>query len=225
MISSRVQGTMSSSEILEIGRALAAAGHIVAGDGNISRRANEDLFEITCSGINKGQMDLRDLALIRTHTGAVAAGPLSRRPSSELALHREVYLRCPEARFVAHAHPKTATAWSLTGLGHLPGALLPEVILATGRIPIAPYARPGTPAMAEVIRPYLPGCRIIILARHGALVWGATSEEVVWGMDRLEQVCSVLLMARQLGLPLSDLPAEEIEALHELRGKLGPKIL
>jgi L-fuculose-phosphate aldolase len=213
---------MRSNEILEIGRALSTAGHIVAGDGNISCRVTEDLFEITCSGVNKGRITLEDLVLIQTWSGAVAAGA---RPSSELALHREVYLRCPGAKFVAHAHPKAATAWSLTGLSHLPDKLLPEVILAAGKIPIAPYARPGTQAMAEVIRPYLPGCRIIILARHGALVWGETSEEVVWGMDRLEQVCSVLLMARQLGLPISELPAEEIEALTTLREKLGPTIL
>lgn len=215
----------------EIGKFLANKGHIVAGDGNISGRIPDASYiKITRSSVNKGQLN-SDIDFIYVDIDGKIPKNYAEyykkynvKPSSELALHLEVYQKCPEAQYVAHAHPINTIAWSLSGLIELPMDILPEVILACGKIPIAPYARPGSPEMADVIRPFLPECRIIILERHGALVWGETAEEVMWGMDRLEQICKILYMARQMRFGVS-LPTSEIEALKEMRKKLGPKIL
>jgi L-fuculose-phosphate aldolase len=215
----------------EIGKFLANKGYVVAGDGNISGKLPDaSHIEITRSGVNKGQLNSDTDFIVIGVDGKISKNDAEYyerynvKPSSELALHLEVYKKCPAANFVAHAHPINAIVWSLSGLTELPTHILPEVILACGKIPIAPYARPGTPEMADAIRPFLPECRIIILERHGALVWGETSEEVMWGMDRLEQICTILYMVRQSRFATS-LPALEIEALKEMRKKLGPKIL
>ena len=116
-------------------------------------------------------------------------------------MHLAVYRSCPEARAVVHAHPPTAIAWSLArpGLDFLPSDALPEVILAAGSIPFVPYARPGTAAMGEVLAPFLPENRLMVLARHGALAWGGTLEEAHNGMERLEHACQILKAAGELG--------------------------
>ena len=50
---------------------------------------------------------------------------------------------------------------------------------AAGRVPIVPYARPGTEEMGSVLVPYLPAHRLLLLSRHGALAWGESMEEAV----------------------------------------------
>jgi L-fuculose-phosphate aldolase len=124
---------------------------------------------------------------------------------------------------VVHAHPPTAIAWSLArpDLDALPDEAMPEVILAAGRIPIAPYARPGTAAMGEAIQPFLPAHRLMILARHGALAWGEDLEEAVLGMERLEHVAQILKSAHELG-GATPLPPGEVAALRAMREAQGP---
>jgi L-fuculose-phosphate aldolase len=78
--------------------------------------------------------------------------------------------------------------------------------------------------MGTNLHPYLPTCRALIMARHGALCWGETLEEAYNGMERIEHSALILKSAQELG-GLTTLPAQEVAALRELRKKLGEKIL
>ena len=148
------------------------------------------------------------------------------KPSTELALHLEVYKRCPEARAVVHAHPPTAIAWTVarTDLEQLPVDSVGEVILATGGIPIVPYATPGTEELANAIGKFLPVRRALILARHGALTWGTSLQEAYNGMERIEHSALILFRATQLG-GLTPLPHKELKRLEAMREKMGPTLL
>lgn len=141
-------------------------------------------------------------------------------------MHLAIFRACPEARAVVHAHPPTAIAWTVAqpGLAQLSGDALPEVVLAAGAIPIVPYARPGTPAVGESLRAYLPAHRALVLARHGAVCWGESAEEAYGGMERIEHVAQILKAAHELG-GVTALPSEEVAALAGLRAKLGPRLL
>ena len=147
-------------------------------------------------------------------------------PSSEKIMHLEVYKSCPEAQSVVHAHPPHAIAFTVAmpHLTELPAECLSEVILAAGRIPVVPYARPSTAAMGTELLPFLPDCRLLILSRHGALSWGEDMDEAYRGMERLEHCAQILYLAKSMG-PLSTLPSEEVEALKLMRKKIGPKTL
>lgn len=120
----------------------------------------------------------------------------------------------------------TAIAWSVARpeLAELPSKCLSEVILACGRIPIVPYARPGTQLMGENLAPFLPECRVMILSRHGALSWGESLDEAYNGMERVKHSAQILRDAVALG-GLTELPAQEVEALRELRHQLGYRTL
>lgn len=202
-------------------RRLHARNLLAAADGNISVRFADDRIAMTPAGVNKYHLAPEQVAFLRLD-GTILSGA----PSSERAMHLHVYRRCPEARVVVHAHPPTAIAWTLAepDAEELPADALPEVILAAGRIPIVPYARPGTEAMGEALGPFLPAHRLLLLARHGALAWGASLEEAVNGIERVEHAALILKAARELG-GAKPLPEDERRALHALRAKGGPRLL
>lgn len=194
---------------------------LAAADGNISFRESDSKIWITPSGVAKSEMHEGDISCV-TLENQILRG----RPSGERLMHLAIYKAVPEAKAVVHAHPPHAIAWSLAhpGLTELPSDVLPEVILAVGGIPIAPYARPGTQDMGDVLRPYLPKHRVLVLARHGCIAWGESLEEAYAGMERVEHSAHILWLAHTLGKPQA-LPSSEIKALRELREQLGPKIL
>ncbi len=58
-------------------------------------------------------------------------------------MHLTVYEMRPEIRAVVHAHPPVATGFATAGRP-LNLALLPEVIIGLGCVPLADYGLPGT---------------------------------------------------------------------------------
>jgi L-fuculose-phosphate aldolase len=194
---------------------------LAAADGNVSVLLADGRIAITPSGVAKARMAPGDLAFL-DRDGTILAG----RPSTERLMHLAVYRACPEARAVVHAHPPTAIAFSLAfpAMTHLPADALPELILAAGSIPVAPYARPGTAAMGEQLLPFLPEHRLLILARHGALAWGETLEEAYNGMERVEHACQILKAAVELG-GAQPLPEAELHALRQARAQGGRRLL
>lgn len=194
---------------------------LAAADGNISCRVGDNSVLITPSGMAKAYMRPEDMALMCLD-GRILEG----KPSSEKMMHLEVYCQCPDAKAVIHAHPPTAIAWSIAQpeLAFLPSHALSEVILSCGDIPFVPFARPGTQAMGDHLKHFLPQFRALILSRHGALTWGESLEEAWRGMERIEHSAEILWKAHMLG-GLTFLPDEEIAALRAIRQRIGNRLL
>lgn len=215
---------MNEREILESLCAACRRLHdrnlLAAGDGNLSARLPDGRIAMTPSGVAKAWIGPGDFTYLDPD-GTILQG----RPSSERLMHLAIYETCPEARVVVHAHPPMAIAWTLArpDLKELPAEALPEVILGAGSIPIVPYARPGTAALGEALKPFLPAHRLLVLARHGAVCWGEDLAEAMGGIERLEHVAQILKAAVELG-GLSPLPGEELAALRRIREELGPRI-
>lgn len=206
--------------ICDVCARLHARNLLAACDGNVSVRLDDRRVAITPTGTGKARLAPADMAFF-TLDGTVLSG----KPSSEGLMHLAIYRACPEARAIVHAHPPTAIAWTLARpeLRELPAEALPELILATGRIPVVPYARPGTRDLGEALLPFLPGHRLLVLARHGAVCWGEDLEEAYLGMERVEHVAQILKAAVELG-GISSLDAAELDLLRDARAKLGPRI-
>lgn len=210
-----------STAIVDVCRALNAKGYLAAADGNVSYRISDEEILITPAGLNKARMRPEDMAVI-TLDNRIVRG----KPSTERLMHLAVFQACPKAKVVVHAHPPTAIAWTIArpDLKELPAGSLSELILALGAVPIVPYARPGTATMGDVLKPHLPQRRGFILARHGALSWGEDVEEAFNGMERIEHTAVILKSAQELG-GITELPAEEIAVLREMRAKIGERSL
>ncbi len=214
-------GEKPREHIVEVCRRLNLRNMLAAADGNVSLRLADDDILITPSGRNKAYIGPVDIATI-TLDNQILDGV----PSGERLMHLEIYRRVKEARAIVHAHPPTAIAWSIAfpKAKELPSGCMSELILALGTVPIAPYARPGTQSMGDVLAPFLPKSRVLILGRHGALSWGEDLEEAYNGMERLEHTCQILKSAHELG-GITELPAEEITVLREMRSRIGNRSL
>ena len=206
--------TQAASTVEAI-RTLWQKGFLAAGDGNFSFKVGDECF-ITPSGVRK--CDLEPERFVSLEDGAGA--------SSEALMHKTVFESAPKAKVVFHAHPPTAIAYSIaSNEKRLPNNLMSELILSVGEMPIANYARPGSENMGNVLRPYLPHSRVIILKHHGALSWGESVDEALNGMERLEHTCEILLKIKGFGGAKAVLPDQEVEWLKQKRKKLGERTL
>lgn len=207
---------VSLAHVVEIARRLHAKSYLAAFDGNISFRTAENLVAITPTACAKAYMRPEDMCLMALD-GRVLFGE----PSSEKWMHLEIYKRVNRAQAVVHAHPPQAIAWSLAHPEDrfLPTRVLSELVLAVGAVPIVPFQIPGTASMGEALHEFLPDHQALILARHGALAWGASLDEAYFGIERLEHAATVLLAARQLG-PLREMGDEAFRSLSEMRAKM-----
>jgi L-fuculose-phosphate aldolase len=168
---------------------------VAATDGNLSARTAGGSILVTRSGVSKGRMTAADILDVAADGTALSGGG---RPSTELAMHLAVYRLRTDAGAVVHAHPVHATAFAVAGIP-LDEDLLPEVIVALGSIPLAPYATPSTPEVPASLEPLLAAHDAILLANHGALTIGATVDDACMKMEKLEHAARIMLLTRFLG--------------------------
>jgi L-fuculose-phosphate aldolase len=110
-----------------------------------------------------------------------------------------------------HAHPPTATGFAVAGESFV-APVLPEVILQMRAIPLVPYARPGTDALADLFDPLLDDHDAFLMANHGATTLGATLDQAHQRMESLEHAARILLVAKTLGR-VNELSAADVQAL------------
>jgi len=211
--------TQAASTLRAI-QTLWSKNYLAAGDGNFSFKVDSQIW-ISPSGVRKCELNPEDF--VKLEVGEVGA---KRKPSSESLMHQTVFQNAEKAKVVFHAHPPAAIAYSIaTKEKAVPNNLMSELILSVGEIPIADYARPGSQEMGEVLKPYLPQSRVMILKHHGAISWGETVEEALNGMERLEHTCEILLKVNSFGGVASTLTADEVGWLIEKRKELGERTL
>lgn len=143
-VTKRAAQTQSEYElkrlICRVGQLMYARQYVVACEGNLSARLGPDRILLTPAGACKGHLVPEDLLMVDMH-GSVIQG--NGRPSSEMQMHLLYYRLRMDIQAVCHAHPHTATGFATAGRA-LEAAVLPEVVVGLGKIPLAPYGTPGT---------------------------------------------------------------------------------
>jgi len=184
-------------EICKVGRWMYERGHIVACEGNLSVRLEDGRILATPTCMNKGMLEPEDL-VVTDPDGKHLSGV--RRCSSELAIHLLYYRMRPDVNAVCHGHPPTATGFAVAGRG-LNRALLPEVIVGLGQIPLVQYATPGTPELSDAIEPFVPHYDAVLLANHGAVTCGPDLLTAFFRMETIEHCAKITLAAEMAGEP------------------------
>jgi L-fuculose-phosphate aldolase len=188
--------------ILQAGRRLHEKGYTAANDGNISCLVAPGEIWATPTGVSKGYMN-EDMLIKVDQGGGVLEGSWA--PSTELMMHLRVYQENPNARAAIHAHSPIATAFACAGIA-LDQPVLAEAATLLGPIPVAPFAMPGTSAVADSIAPYLRDYRGVLLANHGVLTWGPSLTEALYRMERVEYVAALLMRTGYLPQPAKQIP-------------------
>ena len=122
-------------DIIRIGQLVYQKGWVAANDGNISIRLGPDRVLCTPTGVSKGMMQPDDLIVCDMQGNKVEG---ARERTSEIMMHLTIYSLRPDAMGVVHTHPPVATGFAATGRA-LNQAILPEVVVNLGCIPLAAY--------------------------------------------------------------------------------------
>lgn len=201
--------------ICEIGRRMYAKDLIAANEGNLSIRLGDRLLA-TPTGLCKGFMKPEDL-VVTDLEGRQVEG--RRKVSSEILMHVVVYRHRPDVLAVCHGHPVYATAHAVAGIP-LTEALMAEVVVTLGCVPVAPYGTPSTQDLADSLIELVPLHDAILLANHGAITCGKDLERAFFRMEILEHYAKIAILTKVLGRQTL-LSRGEVDRLFDARGKYG----
>lgn len=203
-------------DICETGRRVYAKNFAAANEGNISIRISDDRVLVTPTLTCKGFMTPGDICTVDMD-GTQVAGTKKR--TSEVKLHLEIYKRRTDVKSVVHCHPPHATAFGVAR-EPIPNCVLPEPDIFLGEVPIAPYETPGSKQFAETILPFVETTNTIILANHGTVSYESTVERAYWLTEILDAYCRILILAKQIGR-VQYVPLDKGKELLDLRKEWG----
>jgi L-fuculose-phosphate aldolase len=188
--------------------------YVAAQDGNISARLPDGTIMCTPTRCNKGFAKAEDMIVIDAKGNKLRG---QRKPSSEMAMHLLIYEMRPDIQAVVHAHPAHATAYAAAGIS-LNKALISEVVLSLGCIPLTAYGTPGTHELTDSLKPYIKDYDAMLLANHGVVTYGTDLEDAFNRMDTVEHFAKISMYTRILGQERL-LTSEEVEKLWVQRQK------
>jgi L-fuculose-phosphate aldolase len=205
-------------DIVEVGRLVYQKGWVAANDGNISIRMDRQRILATPTGVSKGRMHPDDLIIVDMKGNKIEG---RKERTSEILMHLTIYEMRPDIHSVVHAHPPVATGFASAGRP-LNMALLPEVIIGLGCVPLANYGLPGTPELTEPMLPYIPKYEAIMMGNHGAVCYGEDVFKAFFRMETVEHFARISLVAELLG-GARPLPRLEVDKLFDSRTRYGVK--
>ena len=205
------------AEIIRTGRKLWDRQYVDGNGGNLSVRLGAEFVLCTPTMLSKADLEVADICLSDLN-GKILAG--DRTLTSELLLHLEIYKANPQARAVVHCHPPYATAFAITGTVP-PNGLIPEYEVFIGPAAVAPYETPGTQAFAETVLPFVAEHNTILLKNHGVVCWSDTVTHAEWLAEIMDTYCKTILIAKQIGEPLSVIPDDKIDDILRRKQWMG----
>jgi L-fuculose-phosphate aldolase len=192
-------------DIVDVARALDAAGLMPNKSGNVSCRSGSG-FLITPSGVPYA--DLTSAQVVEMPLPARAEPTGGPRPSSEWRLHAAIYAARPEVAAIIHTHSPRATALACAGQG-IP-AFHYMIALAGGEVRCVPYATFGSDELAAQAVRGLQERRAVMLANHGVVAVGVSLRRAQAVAVEVENMAGQYLDLLAAGLEPRILDDEEL---------------
>ena len=209
-------------EICRIGRSLFERGYVHATAGNISLRLDNGIL-ITPSDACLGFLDPARIAQINLN-GQQQGGD---RASKTLALHQAIYRASrpflPDTSCIIHTHSTFCVSLSLNSkAAELIPPITPYFVMKVGHVPLIPYGRPGSPAVADQVAESITAygqsgriLRAVMLARLGPNVWHDSPSAAMGVLEELEETAKLISIT---GSPIPELAGPDIEELRKTFG-------
>lgn len=202
------------AELCRLGREMLARNLTTGSGGNLSvydRR--QDRVYITPSGVAYMAMTADDI-VVCDGDGKVVEG--ARRPSSELGFHLALYHHREDIGAVVHTHSVFATTLACMHREIPPVHYL--VGFAGPKVPLAPYATFGTPALARAITDTIGASNAILLANHGLVAIGANLSAAFDVAEEIELVARIYYQTLVAGEPRLLSESQMTEVLEKFKG-------
>jgi len=204
--------------ICDMGHRMWAKNYVDGNGGNFTVRVGDNLVLSSPTLISKGFMTPEDMCLIDLDGNQLAG---IRKRTSEAKTHLAIMKAQPKAKACVHAHPPHATAFAVAGVVP-PTCMIPEAEVFLGQIGYAPYATPGSPAVADEVARIAVDHYSVLMENHGVIVWGKDVEDAYWKLENTDSYCQVIWIASQLnGGNLRSIGGAKLKELIALRKSLG----
>jgi L-fuculose-phosphate aldolase len=176
----------------KVGSQLLSLGLISSHGGNASVRQGDKIF-ITRHASMLGCLERGDIIKL----GLNETGPLTKKASFELPVHREIYLHSG-AGAVLHAHPPHAIALSLLEKCIRP--LDAEGAILLKEVPVIETTEVvGSKAVGIEAGKLLREHKVVMVKGHGSFAAGKTLEEALCYTSALEDSAKIIILLRGLG--------------------------
>ncbi len=200
-------------ELIEICHRLVELGHLIGTYGNVSARVPGGLV-ITPSRVDYVGLTPEDLVSV-SDAGVVLAG--ARLPSSELEVHRQVYLWRPDLNAVLHTHSLHATALSCCH-ETIPVIVEEQAQVVGGEIHCTRYVPAGRhEELGEETARALGTSNAVLLANHGTVSCGRSLAEALFTCVVVERIAQMRLLTGAGGavpIPPEHVASERDRFLH-----------
>ena len=192
-------------------------GLVGAYSGNASFRLEGDLEEglLLVTPTQRPYYRLRpeDLVVVDLSGEAVSDGLA---PSSETALHLEIYRTREDVDAVVHTHSLCASAAAVAGR-EIPPIVDEMVFHIGGGVPIGDYAFPGSPELALIAARTMGERNAVLLRNHGVVGVGGDVWDALEICDLVERVAHIFVLAQAFGTGgANPLPPDIIAVEQEL---------
>ncbi|MUV36967.1 L-fuculose-phosphate aldolase [Lentibacillus sp. JNUCC-1] len=185
---------MSREEVFTYAKMSYDNGLTVGTSGNVSMKKGNVMY-ITPSALPYNEMVADDILQVDIETGEILDG--TRKASSETPMHRYIYLKNPEINAIVHTHSTYATIFACA---HMPIPPVHYTIADIGKsVPVAPYAKYGTEALAEHVVNTLQGSNGVLLANHGVVAVGENMGDAYRRAEVIEEVAHLAYGSHTLG--------------------------
>ncbi len=197
--------------ICEIGRKMYERQMVAANDGNIGIKIGNKEVMVTPTGVSKG--DLKPEMLIKVDLdGNILEG--AHKPTSEMYMHLNIYKHNPEVISTCHAHPVFCSAFAAAGI--VPDlSTAPAPIMILGKMPVVPFACPGTMELANSVIPYAKDYNGVLLANHGPLTWGKTAMGAWFALEEAENYCRSCILLKYVMKEIRPISGEQLKVLEK----------
>jgi len=181
--------------IVEVYVELARLGMNAVSSGNVSARFGKGML-ITPTGCTAEGLRPGDIVA----TGFDGSSKAKLRPSSEWAMHAEIYRRVGEAHCVVHTHADSCVALSCLRRP-LPSFHYMIQVFGGSDVPCVDYHPFGTRELGAAAGAALENRKACLRANHGMIARGATIRAAFDAAVLLETMCRQHLSASAAGTP------------------------
>lgn len=187
------------SSIIDHGKSLVKNDLVYGSWGNLSVKLNDEEMLITPSSIDYFDIKIEDIVQMRIDS--LEYGD-QRVPSSDAALHAQMYKSLPDCNAIIHTHSNAMSVFAACEAGF---ALAdPQMQQVIGDIKVIPYAPNGSDELIDNVVSSMRDTHAAILAHHGAIFYGPSLDVVFQVAEAVE-----LMGRRILGFDKKDSEEEE----------------
>lgn len=191
--------------VVNAGKRLLQKGLVERTWGNVSIRLSKKTFAITPTGASYSSLNSYDIVEVDAKTLLYKG---IRKPSSEVAIHLEIYNHYPNINFVLHTHQRWASLISLFFAGKMGFFNVPKHFKSalSDKIASTTYAEAGTKKIAEnVIVAFetysnIPNNEVlkgaVLMASHGAIFFAENAQDAFNIAEQLEEFSKNIVLER-----------------------------